>query len=148
MKTKLLLKLIIVLSLCLAVLLVFASCKDKEIYAGSDDFQSYPEYWNDFNNDDSGDLILPNGSNSSNETPDEDPNANFTPDDDEDNSSSDNTSSETDTDTDKDGQPDSTDPDDDNDGVTDDKDDDANGDGTLDEEEKPDYGNQGPLVFF
>lgn len=144
MKTKLF-KLTIVLSLCLAIIFVFTACKDKEIYAGSDDFQSYPEYWNDFN-DDSGDITVPNGNTSNNvETPGEDPNANFTPDD-EDDTSSDSTSS--DVDTDDDGTPDSTDPDDDNDGTDDSEDTDDDNDGTPDSEEKPDYGNQGPLVFF
>lgn len=154
MKTKLLVKLMVVLSLCLAVLFVFTACKDDVIYAGSDDFQSYPEYWNDFNDDDSGDIILPNGNASNTETPGEDPNANFTPDDEDDTSSDSNTSSETDADkdtdkdTDNDGTPDSTDPDDDNDGTDDSEDTDDDNDGTPDSEEKPDYGNQGPLVFF
>ncbi len=140
MKIKSLLRLIVVLALCLSVLCVFTACKDDEIYAGSDDFQSYPDYWNDFN-DDSGDIYIPDTPNdttsgdstgSSNDgttsSEEEDWTANFTEDEDEDTTSSV-------VDTDKDGTPDDTDPDD-------------NNNGTPDDEEKPDYGNQGPLVFF
>ena len=144
MKTKSLLRLIVVLALCLSVLCVFTACKDDEIYAGSDDFQSYPEYWNNFN-DDSGDLYIPNDTNSSSnnsddETSSEDFTVNFTEDDDQVISG--------DRDTDKDGTPDDKDTDDDNDGKPDDKDNDDDNDGTPDDEEKPDYGNQGPSVFF
>ena len=149
MKTKLLVKFIVVLSLCLAVCFVFTACKDDEIYAGSDDFQSYPDYWNDFN-DDSGDIYIPNtdkvtsgdtqnSDGDSSNTSSEDFTANFTEGDD------DNTSDVTDTD--RDGTPDVDDNDDDNDGIPDDKDKDDNGNGTPDDEEKPDYSNQGPLVF-
>lgn len=155
MKTTLLIKLMIVLSLCLAVLFAFTACKDDEIYAGSDDFESYPDYWNDFN-EDSGDIYIPdtnsnlasdNNASSNDGTTSsevEDWTANFTEDEDEDD---DVTSSKTETDTDKDGTPDSEDPDDDNDGIIDDKDPDDNNNGTPDDEEKPDYGNQGPLVY-
>ncbi len=153
MKQSLFMKLVLAVCLCFVVAFTFIACKDKEIYAGSDDFQSYPDYWNDFN-DDSGDIYIPNhqgstsqgdndgssSNDSSNDTSSEDFTANFTDDEEEQNSSST-------VDTDKDGTPDEVDPDDDNDGVTDDKDDDDDGDGTPDDEENK-HGNQGPLVFF
>ena len=151
MKTTVFVKLITVLTLCIAVLFAFTACKEDEIYAGSEDFESYPDYWNDFN-EDSGDIYIPdknnstgdgnsssNGDTTSSEV--EDWTANF----DEDEET---TSSKIETDTDKDGTPDTDDTDDDNDGITDDKDPDDNNNGTPDDEEKPDYGNQGPLVFF
>ena len=152
MKSNLSAKLFIAISFCLILMLAFTACKDKEIYAESSDFESYPDYWNDFNNN-TGDIYIPNtqnssssnseGSNSSNsdeQTSSEDWTANFTDDEEDDNTSSA-------VDTDKDGTPDDTDSDDDNDGVTDDKDSDDDGDGTPDDEENK-YGNQGPLVFF
>ena len=162
MKTKLAIKLLVVTSLCLAALLLFTACKDDEIYAGSEDFQSYPEYWNDFNNN-TGDIYIPdtNSTTSGNSKPDEngsndssntssdvssdDFTANFIEDDEEEESKP--TSSEK-VDTDKDGTPDVEDPDDDNDDIPDDKDPDDDNDGIPDEEEKIDYGNQGPLVYF
>ena len=152
MKTTLFIKLMMVFMLCIAVLFAFTACKEDEIYAGSEDFESYPDYWNDFN-DDSGDIYIPDTNspagdgNSSNDgttsSEVEDWTANFDEDEDEDV-----TSSKTETDTDKDGTPDTDDTDDDNDGITDDKDPDDDNNGTPDDEEEPDYGNQGPLVFF
>lgn len=43
--------------LCLLLTLTFAACKEKDIYAESSDFQSYPDYWNSFNQN--GDVIIP-----------------------------------------------------------------------------------------
>ena len=60
MKTTLFIKLMMVFMLCIAVLFAFTACKEDEIYAGSEDFESYPDYWNDFN-DDSGDIYIPQG---------------------------------------------------------------------------------------
>lgn len=165
-KMKSLFRVLAVLILCLSVLFTFTACKDDEIYAGSDDFESYPDYWNGFN-EDSGDIYLPDtnstasgtaqgsGDSDDSNVSSDDYTANFT--DDEDDTESkveskveETTSSKVDdsTDTDNDGTPDVDDTDDDNDGITDDKDPDDDNDGTTDDEEKPDYGNQGPLVFF
>ena len=49
MKSKLFLKIFIAVCLCAILALAFTACKDKEIYAESSDFESYPDYWNDFN---------------------------------------------------------------------------------------------------
>ena len=156
MKSNLPAKFIISMCLCLVAALTFVACKDKEVFAESSDFESYPEYWNDFNGeifvpdiddvttDDNtitssdGDNSFDNGITSSEE---EDWTANFT----EDDMNEDLTSSEVDTD--KDNIPDDKDPDDDNDGITDDKDPDDDNDGIKDEDEV-DYGNQGPLLLF
>ncbi len=156
MKSNFPTKLVVALCLCLIAALTFVACKDKEVFAESSDFESYPEYWNDFNDeifvpdiDDSttGDNDLTsNGSdnslnNSTTSSEEEDWTANFT----EDDKDEDTTSSEIDTD--KDNIPDDKDPDDDNDGITDDKDPDDDNDGIKDEDEA-DYGNQGPIMLF
>ncbi len=157
MKSNLPTKLIITMCLCFVVSLTFVACKDKEVFAESSDFESYPEYWNDFNDE----IFVPDTSDGitgdNNQTSDgsdsssndnttsseyEDWTANITDDDDENTASGE-------VDTDKDGISDNKDPDDDNDGVTDDKDPDDDNDGVRDEEEnkdKTDYGNQGPFV--
>lgn len=165
MKLNLAAKLIIVFCLCLVVLLAFTACRDKEIYAESSDFESYPEFWNDFNDGSTGDIFIPDpeissaitsgddsGSESSNTsssgdeissntaTESEDYTANFGDDDEEENTSSS-------VDTDNDGTPDITDPDDDNDGTPDTEDPDDDGDGTPDKDEG-NYGNQGPIYLF
>ena len=49
MKSKLSIKLLITACLCAVALLTFTACKDKSIYAEKEDFESYPEYWNAFN---------------------------------------------------------------------------------------------------
>ena len=109
--------------------MVFTACKEDSIFA-DDDNQSYPEYWNN-GDDENGDIYIPG--NTSKPSADEDDDttsddftANFTDEDDS-------TSSEPDSD--NDGIPDGQDPDDDNDGVP-------------DVEDEEDNGNQGPLVFF
>ncbi len=160
MKLNLLAKLLIAVCLCLITALTFVACKDKEIYAESSDFESYPDYWNDFN-DDNGDIYVSKEDQTNTITTPSDDDASTTSDGDELTSSEkefvsnfkdnigendeedDNTSSTVDTD--NDGTPDDTDTDDDNDGVTDDKDDDDDGDGILDKNEA-DYGHQGPFV--
>lgn len=127
MKSNLFAKLSIVFCLCLITVFVFASCKEKEVYANNSDFESYPEYWNSFNEDTTGDVYVPdtddsskgNVSSTSSEQSSSDPDfgdyeANF--EEDEDEESGDTSSSD---DTDADGLPDNTDPDDDNDGITD-----------------------------
>lgn len=58
MKSKLLAKLLFTVCLCLATAFIFTACKDKEIYANHSDFESYPEYWNSFNNN-TGDIYVP-----------------------------------------------------------------------------------------
>lgn len=155
MKSNLFVKILIAVCLCSIAVFTFTACRDKEVYAESSDFESYPEYWNGFNSD-SGDIYIPdnnstsgigstnNSSSYDNSTPDdnysselEDWTANFIEDDEE------TTSSEVDTD--KDGIVDDKDTDDDNDGITDDKDPDDDNDEIKDEDEA-DYGNQGPLV--
>lgn len=135
MKSKLFLKIFIAVCLCAIVAFAFTACKDKEIYAESSDFESYPDYWNDFNEEMYVPETLPS---TPGETPD------FSEDDDE------NTTSDT-VDTDKDGTPDVDDTDDDNDGKPDTEDPDDDNDGIKDEDEEKeekDYGNQGPLVPF
>ena len=124
MKSNLFAKLSIVFCLCLITVFVFASCKEKEVYANNSDFESYPEYWNSFNEDTTGDVYVPdtddsskgNVSSTSSEQSSSDPDfgdyeANFEEDEDEDTSSN--------IDTDNDGIPDISDSDDDNDGTED-----------------------------
>lgn len=165
MKSNLVTKLIIVFCLCVVFLLAFTACKDKEIYAESSDFESYPEFWNDFNDDSTGDIFVPDldanstitsdddnstdssnasssgdASSSNNATESDDFTANFGDDDEDENTSSS-------VDTDNDGTPDNTDTDDDNDGTPDVDDPDDDGDGTPDKDEG-NYGNQGPIYLF
>lgn len=47
--------------LCLLLITAFAGCKEKAIYAENSDFQSYPDYWNSFNQNSNGDVYIPNG---------------------------------------------------------------------------------------
>ena len=116
MKSKLPAKILIAVCLCLITALTFTACKDKDIFADSSDFESYPEYWNNFNDE----IFVPdknNGLSSTTSSEDntnssesetsseEDWTANLTVSDD------DTTTSNT-VDTDKDGIPDNVDPDD------------------------------------
>ncbi len=137
------LKIFLAACLCAVFLLAFAACKEKQVFADSDDFESYPEYWNDFN-DNNGDIYIPNSNNSqtnsTDDTNSDDPNANFDDDDESD-------IEFTEPDNDADGTPDVTDPDDDNDGIPDDDDDDSNGNDIPDDEETSSETteHQGPL---
>lgn len=143
MKSNLPAKLLITVCLCLITALTFVACKDKDIYAESSDFESYPDYWNDFNND-NGDIYV---------SKEDQSNTSTTPDTDNSNSSDGDelTSSEKDfiedfkNNIDKEDDNTSSTIDTDNDGVTDDKDTDDDGDGIPDDDEV-DYGNQGPFV--
>ena len=58
MKSNLLAKLLISVCLCLVAAFTFTACKDKEIYANHSDFESYPEYWNSFNQE-AGEIYIP-----------------------------------------------------------------------------------------
>lgn len=147
LKSNLLIKCLTAICLCAVFALTFTACRDKEVFADTSDFESYPEYWNDFNDD----IYVPNNSNSttnnssgnSSITPpsdDEDWTANFIEDDDESNTFED-------TDTDNDGLTDNVDPDDDNDGIPDESDPDDDNDGTPDTDDV-DNGNQGPFVPY
>lgn len=42
-------KLSVVLCLILVSALTFTACREKSVYAENSDFESYPEYWNSFN---------------------------------------------------------------------------------------------------
>ena len=146
MNIKSFVKLMIVMLLCLSVVVAFTACKDDGKKVDKNDESQPNTSSEESKNDDegSGDIYIPNGS--VDVDPNENPDANFEDDN---------------TDTDKDGTPDVDDPDDDNDGVLDedetdnDKTDDNNDTSNKEEdnnsssdEEKPDYGNQGPIVFF
>ena len=141
MKSKFRAKLFMVLCLCLIAVFSFTACKDKAIYAEPDDFESYPDYWNDFNDE----MIVPDTSNpvtnpSGTETPGETPDF-----------SEDEEVPADRVDTDKDGVPDVDDSDDDNDGIPDKEDPDDNNNGILDDDEEndkeeEDFGNQSPFV--
>ena len=143
LKSNLPAKLLIAVCLCLITALTFVACKDKDIYAESSDFESYPDYWNDFNND-NGDIYV---------SKEDQSNTSTTPDTDNSNSSDGDelTSSEKDfiedfkNNIDKEDDNTSSTIDTDNDGVTDDKDTDDDGDGIPDDDEV-NYGNQGPFV--
>ena len=119
MKSNLSAKLIIAIFLCLIMALTFTACRDKEIYAESSDFESYPDYWNDFN-EDHGDLYVPDSDDTStNETIDW--------------GDTDGDDSNDDIDTDKDGISNKQDYDIDGDGVKNEDDSDIDGDGVGNE---------------
>ena len=57
-------KLSVVLCLILVSALTFTACREKSVYAENSDFESYPEYWNSFNDssdDTEGEIYLPDG---------------------------------------------------------------------------------------
>lgn len=154
MKSNLSIKLIIAICLSFVLALTFTACKDKEIYAESSDFESYPEYWNDFN-EDHGDLYV-SGSDTSSEDNDD-----WTANEDDDNTSSDvdtdndSITNDKDTDIDGDGVDNKDDNDVDGDGVENDKDPDIDGDGAENEDDDTPEGpteedksdkNEGPFV--
>lgn len=104
MRNSVFFKILFVVCISVLLLCTFTACKDKDVFAGDSDFESYPDYWNDFNSN--GDIFIPdavngntnsdkNGSNADgdnvNSDEDGDYTANFT-DDDDDNDSKDNTS--------------------------------------------------------
>lgn len=130
MKSNLPAKIFIAVCLCLVTALTFTACKDKEIYAESSDFESYPDYWNDFN-EDNGELYVPDNddiSGSSGSSSEEDWTANFIDDEEEDIDK---------VDTDGDGNPNQSDPDIDGDGTENKDDPDVDGDG-VENEKDPD----------
>lgn len=108
-------KLSVVLCLILVSALTFTACREKSVYAENSDFESYPEYWNSFNDssdDTEGEIYLPDRTdttnnvessaedktNSSTSTEDteassDDPTANFTEDEDDTTNSSSSSSS-------------------------------------------------------
>lgn len=159
MKTKLLVKLTVVLALCIAVLCAFTACKDDEVYAGSDDFQSYPDYWNDFNKN-TGDIYIPSanggtinsqgGSDADAEdNSSDDFTANFTEDDEKvltgnnsgsSGNASQNNSNKENTDSSNEGSGNSGNSGNESGNESDNESDNSSS--------NPDYGNQGPLVFF
>lgn len=135
MKTNLSAKFFIAICLCLIAALTFTACKDKEIYAESSDFESYPDYWNDFN-DEPDDIYVPDNNSNTGDTSSDDWTANF--DDDDDTSSEvdtdkDGITNKNDSDIDGDGVKNEDDSDIDGDGVDNDKDSDIDGDGTDNE---------------
>lgn len=135
MKANIMAKIFIALCLTLILLLTFSACKDKEIFAETSDFESYPDDWNNFNEDsgeDSDDIFVPQNSS---DTPGE------TPDFSDDDVISDTTSS-TVSDTDGDGKPNHRDDDIDNDGEKNENDDDIDGDG-VENEKDPDKDGDG-----
>ena len=116
-KSNIFAKIFIAICILLVAALTFTACKDKTIYAENSDFESYPDYWNDFNN---GDLYVPEDNNSSGaESDNEDWTANLGDDD----------TSSTPVDTDNDGKPNTKDRDIDGDGVKNEDDTDIDGDG-------------------
>lgn len=157
MKRNISARLLIAACLCLIMLLTFTACKDEEVFAETSDFESYPDYWNDFN-DTEDDIYIPNSSDSTGsevlEAPD------FSLDDEDDTSSKvdtdgDGKPNDSDTDIDGDGIKNEADSDIDGDGTENDKDNDKDGDGTTNEgdltpdgpSEKDDNGKmEGPLV--
>lgn len=161
MKSNLLTKLLIVLCLCLITALTFTACKDKEIYAETSDFESYPDYWNDFNKD-NGELYVPDNSDNSGSngsSSEEDWTANFIEDDEEDTTNSvdtdgDGTENKNDPDIDGDGIENKDDPDVDGDGIENEKDPDIDGDDIPNEGDTDEDGtigndggvNEGPFV--
>lgn len=58
MKSNLFLKIFIAVCLCAILALTFTACNDKQIFAESSDFDTYPDDWNGFNNN--GDIFIPN----------------------------------------------------------------------------------------
>ncbi len=89
MKSKMFLKVFIAICLCAILALTFTACKDKQVFAESSDFESYPDDWNNFNTN--GDLVIPNttsgnttgaggtndNGNLEDDTPSDDPYANY-----------------------------------------------------------------------
>lgn len=59
MKSNLPAKFLITVCVCVLMVLTFSACKDREVYANKSDFESYPEYWNSFNEDTTGDIFVP-----------------------------------------------------------------------------------------
>ena len=159
MKSNLIAKVLIAVCLCLITALTFTACKDKEIYAESSDFESYPDYWNDFN-EDSGELYVPdnNVDSDSDDTVSEDWTANFIEDDEDDtnrvDTDGDGAPNQSDPDIDGDGIENKDDPDVDGDGIENDKDPDIDGDDILNEGDVDEDGtigndsgvNEGPFV--
>ncbi len=82
MKSKLVSKLPFVVCLILVFVFCFSACAKKDVYADEDDFKSYPEYWNSFNDSsDSGDVMIDFSDETTSKDELGDPNANFTDDD-------------------------------------------------------------------
>lgn len=96
MRNSVFFKILFVVCISVLLLCTFTACKDKDVFAGDSDFDSYPDYWNDFNS--KGDIFIPdavngntnsdkNGSNADgdkvNSDEDGDYTANFTDDDDD-----------------------------------------------------------------
>ena len=130
MKSKLIAKIVIALCFSLISVLFFSACKDKTIYAQNSDFESYPDYWNDFNK---GDIYVPQDSS---DTPGETPNFN---EDDNDNSNNDSNSNDSsNVDTDGDGIVDDKDNDIDDDGIENKDDNDVDGDGEENDKDTDD----------
>ena len=52
---KIVAKISFVVCLLSMVALLFTACSEKDIYAENSDFESYPDYWNSFNQNTTGD---------------------------------------------------------------------------------------------
>lgn len=122
MGSKLSLKLLIMTALCLILAFAFTACKEKDVFVTNSDFESYPDYWNSFNESASED----NNDKSDNTSTDSKTDTASDTDDTADNNSSEEVLDyeifDSVNDADNDGIVDKDDPDDDNDGIPDDKD--------------------------
>lgn len=68
MKSKLFIKFLISVCVSSLMILTFSACKDREVYANNSDFESYPEYWNSFNENTNGDIFVPDNGKDKNTT--------------------------------------------------------------------------------
>lgn len=152
MKQNRTMRLIIAFCMCLVMSLAFTACKDEEVYAGSSDFESYPDYWNDFNDDTAEDIYVPKDpSDTPGETPDfsDDDTSNTTSSSSVPDTDGDGVTNNKDSDIDGDGIKNPDDDDIDGDGVKNEDDNDVDGDGTVNEKDPTPEGpknNEGPLV--
>jgi len=117
------------------MLFSLTACKEDVVYVGDSDFESYPDYWNDFNNTDN--IYVP-----------QEPDDNLGEEDEAPDFSNDDTSNNIDSD--GDGQPNYKDDDIDGDGIKNENDDDIDGDGTKNDQDDDidgdGTGNEGDLT--
>lgn len=146
---KIVTKISFVVCLLSMVALLFTACSEKDIYAENSDFESYPDYWNSFNQNTTGDdlyIVDPSdkttiaGDNSAESGSDKDTSsntssevedwtANFVDDEDNDDNSNDNSNNSNSSNDNGNGN--------------------GNGNGSsIPDDEENKNGNQGPLVFF
>lgn len=143
-------KISFVICLLSMVALLFTACSEKDIYAENSDFESYPDYWNSFNQNTTGDdlyIVDPSdktttaGDNSAESGSDKDTSsntssevedwtANFVDDEDNNNNNNDN------------------DNDNSNDNDNNSNDNGNGNDSSIPDNEENKNSNQGPLVFF